>query len=216
MTRFAEYLVNNYGTDPDATWFLDHQEVHLVLHANPDGRKHAETGQFWRKTTDTINCADPNNWGIDLNRNYPYNWGCCGGGSGQGCAETYRGPSPASEPETQAVRDYVIANLPDYGDPQQGPIPPDAAGMFLDIHSFSQLVLWPWGYTDQVPPNGIQMQTLGRKGAAGKWESHRHGTAKPYLQLRAYRWWRSLGSPTAKGLPGGLLPERRWMKRWMR
>jgi hypothetical protein len=163
VTRFGEYLVNNYGTDADVTWILDNQEVHLVLQANPDGRKHAEAGQLWRKNTHPVGCSDPNNWGTDLNRNYPYNWGCCGGSSGNGCAETYRGPGPASEPETQAVRNYVVAELPDYGDPEQGPIPPDAAGMFMDIHSYSQLVLWPWGYTNQVAPNGIQLQTLGRK-----------------------------------------------------
>ena len=163
VTRFGEYLVNNYGTDPDATWILDNQEVHLVLMANPDGRKHAEAGQFWRKNTHPVSCADPNSWGIDLNRNYPYNWGCCGGSSGSGCSETFRGPSAASEPETQAVRDYVLAEIPDYGDPQSGPIPADAAGMFMDIHSAAGLVLWPWGYTTTVAPNGIQMQTLGRK-----------------------------------------------------
>jgi murein tripeptide amidase MpaA len=164
VTRFGEYLVQNYGKNADATWILDNQEVHLVLHANPDGRKHAEAGQFWRKNTHPVGCGDPNNWGIDLNRNYPFNWGCCNGSSGSGCSETYRGPSAASEPETQAVRNYVQSELPDYGDPQTGvPIPADAAGMFMDIHSYSQLVLWPWGYTTQVAPNGIQLQTLGRK-----------------------------------------------------
>lgn len=163
VTRFGEYLVKNHGVTADATWMLDTQEVHLVLHANPDGRKKAEAGQLWRKNTHPVSCGDPNSWGIDLNRNYPYNWGCCGGSSGSGCSETFRGPSPASEPEIQAVRNYVLAELPDYGDPQQGPIPADAAGMFMDIHSYSQLVLWPWGYTTQVAPNGIQLQTLGRK-----------------------------------------------------
>jgi murein tripeptide amidase MpaA len=164
VTRFGEYLVNSYGTDADATWILDNQEVHLVLQANPDGRKKAEAGILWRKNTDNNDgCSDPNAWGTDLNRNYPYNWGCCGGSSGSACSETYRGPSAASEPETQAVRDYVLAEIPDYGDPQGGPIPADAAGMFMDIHSYSQLVLWPWGYTTTVAPNGVQMQTLGRK-----------------------------------------------------
>jgi hypothetical protein len=164
VTRFAEHLVAQYGNDADVTWFLDHQEVHLVLHANPDGRKKAEAGQLWRKNTDNNDgCGDPGNWGVDLNRNYPYNWACCNGSSGNACSETYRGPSPASEPETQAVRNYVVATLPDYGDPEQGPIPADAAGMFLDIHSYSELVLWPWGGKTEVAPNGIALQTLGRK-----------------------------------------------------
>jgi hypothetical protein len=164
VTRFGEYLVKNYGKNADVTWMLDTQEVHLVLQANPDGRKIAETGNLWRKNTDSNDgCGSASSWGTDLNRNYPYNWGCCGGSSGSACSETYRGPSAASEPEVQAVRNYVVAELPDYGDPQQGPIPSNAAGMFMDIHSYSQLVLWPWGYTNQVAPNGIQLQTLGRK-----------------------------------------------------
>ncbi len=166
MTRFAEHLVDQYGVDPDVTWFLDHQEVHLILQANPDGRKIAETGVSWRKNTDSDDgCGSPSTWGTDLNRNYPFLWGCCGGSSGSACSETYRGPSAASEPETQAVRDYVLANLPDYGDPWGTglPSPPDASGMFLDIHSYGMRVMWPWGHTTTVAPNGTQMQTLGRK-----------------------------------------------------
>jgi murein tripeptide amidase MpaA len=163
VTRFAELLVDQYGDNADVTWFLDHQEVHLVLQANPDGRKKAEAGNLWRKNTNPFGCGSPSSWGVDLNRNYPYNWNCCGGSSGSGCSETYRGPSAGSEPETQAVRNYVVATLPDYGDPAGGPMPADAAGMFLDIHSYSQLVLWPWGGTTAVAPNGIAMQTLGRK-----------------------------------------------------
>jgi hypothetical protein len=163
VTRFAEYLLDNYGTNADVTWFLDHQEVHLVLHANPDGRKKAEAGELWRKNTDSDDgCSSSSSWGTDLNRNYPYNWGQSGASS-FACDETYRGPGAASEPETQAVRNYVLGQLPDYGDPQQGPIPPDAAGMFLDIHSYSELVLWPWGYTPAPSPNGVAFTTLGRK-----------------------------------------------------
>jgi hypothetical protein len=169
VMRFAESLANGYGTDPDITWILDNQEVHLVLEANPDGRHLAESPPqpLWRKNTNPVNCGIGNpNRGIDLNRNYPYNWGCCGGSSGSGCAETYRGPSAASEPEVQAVRDYMLSVFPDYGDPGSGtPIPDDAAGLFLDIHSYGELLLWPWGYTtlQAPPPNNTELQTLGRK-----------------------------------------------------
>ena len=164
VTRFGEYLVNQYGIDADATWMLDHQEIHLILQSNPDGRKRAESGISWRKNADNNFCANSNSRGIDLNRNFPYNWGCCGGSSGSACAETFRGPSGGSEPETQAVRNYMAAIFPDYGDPGGGnPIPADAAGLFIDVHSYSQLVLWPWGGTTTQAPNGTQLQTLGRK-----------------------------------------------------
>ncbi len=164
-TRFAEYLIDNYGADPDVTWLLDYHEIHLLLQANPDGRKHAEAGQWWRKNTDNDDgCNDPDSWGTDLNRNYEFQWGCCGGSSGAPCSTTYRGPAPSSEPETVAVRDYVRAIFPDQrGDDLTDPAPDDAMGVFLDIHSYSELVLWPWGFTNTLAANGPALQTLGRK-----------------------------------------------------
>jgi hypothetical protein len=164
-TRFAEYLVYNYGLDPDVTWILDYHEIHLLLMSNPDGRKHAETGLYWRKNTNENYCSPTSNdRGADLNRNFEFQWGCCGGSSGSQCSETYRGPSPASEPETQAVQNYVRSEFPDQRGPDLGdPAPADAMGIFLDIHSYSELVLWPWGFTYQTAPNATALQTLGRK-----------------------------------------------------
>ena len=165
VTRFAEYLVSQYGADPDVTWLLDYHEIHLLLHSNPDGRKIAETGVYWRKNTDNDDgCTNPNYWGTDLNRNYPFYWGCCGGSSTNPCDETYRGPSASSEPETQAVVNYVRAQFPDQRDDSlSAAAPVTATGIFLDIHSYSELVLWPWGFTASPAPNGTALQTLGRK-----------------------------------------------------
>jgi carboxypeptidase T len=162
-TRFAELLANGYGTDPDITWILDHHEVHFMLHANPDGRKRAEAGLLWRKNTNEAYCgATSNNRGADLNRNFPFQWGCCGGSSGAPCDETFRGAAPASEPEVQATRAYTTALWP-AGWVGGNPPPPDTPGMFLDIHSFGRRLMWPWGSTTTVAPNGIALQTLGRK-----------------------------------------------------
>lgn len=164
-TRFAEYLVQNYDVDPDVTWLLDYHEVHLLLQANPDGRKHAETGDFWRKNTNENYCSPTSsNRGADLNRNFEFQWGCCGGSSSSQCSETYRGPSPASEPEVQAIMDYERAIFPDQRDsPLDASAPITATGVFLDIHSSGQLVLWPWGWGEEVAPNGTALQTFGRK-----------------------------------------------------
>jgi carboxypeptidase T len=162
-TRFAEYLVENYDTDPEVTWILDHNEVHIVLQANPDGRKKAEAGLSWRKNTNNNYCANTNNRGADLNRNFPYLWGGQGG-SPSPCDATYRGPWAASEPETQAIIDYVREYFPDNReDDEYSPAPVDAMGIFLDLHSYSQLVLWPWGHVYNPAPNGTALQTLGRK-----------------------------------------------------
>ena len=163
-TRFAEYLIDNYGVDPDVTWLLDYTEIHLLLQANPDGRKIAETGVWWRKNTNSTYCSSfPSNYGADLNRNYPFQWGGSGS-SGNECDETYRGPSAASEPETQAVISYVQSLYPVLRpDDLTTPAPLTTTGMFMDLHSYSELVLWPWGFTYDVPPNGTALQTLGRK-----------------------------------------------------
>ena len=57
--RFAEYLVSNYGIDPDITWLLDYYHVYIVPMTNPDGRKLAESGDWWRKNTDSDDgCTD--------------------------------------------------------------------------------------------------------------------------------------------------------------
>jgi murein tripeptide amidase MpaA len=166
VTRFAEYLVNNYGTNADATWLLDHHEIHLVLQSNPDGRKFAEGGQLWRKNTNQSYCgATSSSRGADLNRNYPFQW-IGSGSSTSPCSETYRGASPASEPETQAITDYVRSIFPDQRDENLGPsapAPANATGIFFDIHSYSELVLWPWGFTDVNSPNHAAFRTLGRK-----------------------------------------------------
>ncbi len=166
VTRFAEYLLARYDADPDVTWILDNHEIHLLLQANPDGRKHAETGLSWRKNTNEAYCSPTSeDRGADLNRNFDFQWGCCGGSSSSPCDPTFRGASPASEPETQAIQDYVSSVIPDWRpDDFATPAPDDAHGMFLDIHSSGGYVLSVWGFQDNPPPpNATQIMTLGRK-----------------------------------------------------
>lgn len=177
VTRFAEWMLANYGVDPDVTWVLDHHELHLLLIANPDGRKKAETGLSWRKNTDSDDgCGDPNSWGTDLNRNWDFRWGCCGGSSSAPCATTYRGPSAASEPEALAFQAYQAAIYQDYrpGDPLDLTIPAslDAEGLYIDFHSFGQVMLVPWSFFSNgcsgSPPTGCApnwdgLLTLARK-----------------------------------------------------
>jgi len=165
VTRFAEHLLADYGLDPDVTWLLDHHEIHLLLQANPDGRKKAETGLSWRKNTNENYCSPTSNdRGADLNRNYDFEWGCCGGSSGSQCDTTYRGPTAASEPETQAVQNYVTATFPDWRpDDLTTPAPDHATGIFLDIHSSGGDVLTAFGFQDPPAPNDTQILRLGRK-----------------------------------------------------
>ncbi|MCO5184077.1 MAG: M14 family metallopeptidase [Anaerolineae bacterium] len=164
-TRFAENLLANYGVDADVTWLLDYHEIHLLLMTNPDGRKQAETGLSWRKNTNQNYCSPTSNSrGADLNRNFEFQWNCCGGSSGSECAFNYRGPTAASEPETQAVQTYVRSIFPDQRDDDlNAAAPDDAMGVFFDIHSYGEDIFWPWGWGNPVAPNGVDLQTLGRK-----------------------------------------------------
>ncbi|MGV7975675.1 MAG: Ig-like domain-containing protein [Anaerolineaceae bacterium] len=160
-TRFAEYLLANYDTNPDVTWMLDYHEIHILLQTNPDGRKEAEAGLSWRKNTNENYCGvTSTSRGADLNRNFSYQWGGAGSSSNP-CDATYRGPSANSEPETQAVAAYIQANFPDQRG--TGAAPADTTGVFIDLHSYGGYVLWPWSYTGTAAPNATQLATLGRK-----------------------------------------------------
>jgi hypothetical protein len=174
-TRFAEWLANGYGADAEATWLLDNFRFHFILQGNPDGRKKAESGLSWRKNTDTDNGAcSANAYGVDLNRNFPWRFdSVAGGSSGDPCDSTYRGPDANSEEETQNILRYIAGTRGSDGSftggvlrdrrTDTGTSPVDYRGMFLDIHSYSQLVLWPWAYTTTAPPNGTALRTLGRR-----------------------------------------------------
>jgi hypothetical protein len=163
-TRFAEELASKYGVVADVTWMLDNYEVHIVAQEHPDGRKLAEGGSLWRKNTDSDDgCRRSTQWGVDLNRNSSFKWNT-GGSSGQACNETYRGPSAVSEPETQAIEAYARAIFPDQRGPADtDPAPATTEGVFISLHSYSELVLFPWGYTTTPAPNSVALQTLGRK-----------------------------------------------------
>jgi carboxypeptidase T len=162
--RFAEHLLTRYSLDADITWLLDEFEVHIVAQANPDGRKQAEAGYYWRKNTDRDDgCNNPSYWGTDLNRNSSFHW--AGPGSNPwACSDVYHGPAPASEPEVQALQTYLSALFPDRRGPLiTDPAPPDTHGLFITLHSYGEMVLWPWGDSSLPAPNGAALQTLGRK-----------------------------------------------------
>lgn len=168
--RFAEQLLAGYGKDPDATWLLDYTEIHVLPQANPDGRKKAEEGTLWRKNVNDAGlnaCVYGPYYGIDLNRNSSFNWGGCASGScssADPCSETYRGVEPASEPETQALEEYMDQIFADRRGPaDDDAAPADASGLMISLHSYGQLVLFPWGWTNAPSPNAAALRTLGEK-----------------------------------------------------
>ncbi|EEP72825.1 peptidase M14 carboxypeptidase A [Micromonospora sp. ATCC 39149] len=166
--EMAIYLLNlftdSYGGDSRVTNIVNTREIWIVPTVNPDGSEYdIATGSYrsWRKN------RQPNSGstavGTDPNRNWGYNWGCCGGSSGVPSSSTYRGPSAFSAPETKALRDFVNSRV--VGGVQQ-------IKANIDWHTYSQLVLWPFGYTTANTTTGMTTDqyntfaTLGQRMAA--------------------------------------------------
>jgi hypothetical protein len=167
--RWAERLLAGHGPgrDADATWLLDHTEIHVITPLNPDGRKRAEEGILWRKNVDNRFCSDSQFRGVDLNRNSPYFWGG-GGTSSDPCSEVFPGDGPASEPETQALHAYLATVFDDQRGPDLGAAAPlDAAGAYLSLHSYGRFIVGPdWNGQGRVPPNQAGIAALMRNVAA--------------------------------------------------
>ncbi len=172
--RFIDYLLNGYGVDGDATWLLDEHEIIVVPVVNPDGRVIAEQGYQQRKNTNYTyggNCLNPPTYydqiGVDLNRNSSFKWGTVNTPSEPRCGQTYPGPFAASEPETAGLENLVRSLFPD----QRGPLDTDAAsiattGVLISLHSYGNLVLWPWGHMSTAAPNATELSLIGRKFAS--------------------------------------------------
>ena len=111
---FTQKLAEGYNTDDELTYLVNNREMWFVPVINPDGYVYNELiepfgGGMHRKNRKDTNCGTGTGRGIDLNRNFGYGWGADNiGSSSDPCSEVYRGDSPFSEPETQAVRDFIL------------------------------------------------------------------------------------------------------------
>jgi len=132
---YMYWLLENYGTDPVATYLVNNREMFFVPVVNPDGYVYNQTtnpngGGSWRKNR---RLNSPGIYGVDLNRNYSYGWGLNSGSSGNPSSNTYRGPSAFSEPESQAIRDFLLLHNPTIA---------------FTTHSAAAYYLNPYGYCD--------------------------------------------------------------------
>jgi hypothetical protein len=142
-------LTDEYGIDPQITNLVDNREIWIVFDMNPDGGEYdVATGSYvsWRKNRQPN--AGTSAVGTDLNRNWGYRFGCCGGSSGTASSDTYRGAAGFSAPETALVRDFVASRV--VGGVQQ-------ITAHIDFHTYAELVMWPYGYTlTDVPADMTQ------------------------------------------------------------
>ena len=174
---FAERLLENYDTDPEIRGLVDGVEFLIVPVVNPDGYDYTwSTYRLWRKNRrDNPGSCE----GVDLNRNYPISWGGSGS-SGDMCSDVYHGTSPFSEPETAAMNALADAH-------------PNLAA-HVDVHSYSQLVLWPYGGQAAEPPepDRTTFRTLGQDIANLIYAVH----GKSYTPMASYQLYIAGGDMT--------------------
>jgi len=138
----ANELLTHYGKDTEATRWVNENDIWIVPMLNVDGNNKVWHGSsMWRK-----NVAYGS--GVDINRNYPFKWGACNGSSGSSWSDTYRGPSAGSEPETKALMGLVEKIRPVFN---------------ISYHSYSELVLYPYGCEGQKTETHEIISTIGKK-----------------------------------------------------
>ncbi|KAL1924123.1 uncharacterized protein VTP21DRAFT_7158 [Calcarisporiella thermophila] len=146
-TYIMNALVGLYGKDQKITSLVDNYDIHIIPLLNPDGYAYTLRDRMWRKN------RQPNRGsscvGTDNNRNFNGpNWGGTGS-SNNPCDEDYHGPSAFSAPESKGMANLITAQKPD---------------IYIDFHSYSQEVYWPWGYTcDLDPPNTPSLSAAAKK-----------------------------------------------------
>ncbi|KFO55406.1 Carboxypeptidase A1 [Corvus brachyrhynchos] len=158
----ANKIAEEYGQDRSVTAILDSMDIFLEIVTNPDGFAFTHSSnRLWRKTR-SIN-AGSRCVGVDPNRNWDAGFGEAGA-SGNSCSETYHGPYPNSEPEVKSIVDFVKSH---------GNIK-----AFVSIHSYSQLLLYPYGYTETPVPDQQELHEVSAKAVAAL--SSLYGTKYKY------------------------------------
>jgi len=145
-TWMLSEVVENDAAHPELTEKLD---WYFLPSHNPDGyRVSRDADRMWRKTT--THYEGDSCQGTDANRNWDFHW-AENGASGDSCSQTYHGPEAFSEIEARNVRDFVAARS-------------DNIKFYQTLHSYSQLILMPWGYTTSTAPGYYAMLDLANRG----------------------------------------------------
>ncbi|ELW48043.1 Carboxypeptidase A2 [Tupaia chinensis] len=154
----ANKIASDYGKDPSITSLLDTMDIFLLPVTNPDGYVFSQTkNRMWRKTRSKVSgslCV-----GVDPNRNWDAGFGGPGA-SKQPCSDSYHGPSANSEVEVKSIVDFIKSH--------------GKVKAFITIHSYSQLLMFPYGYTCSKPDNFDELNEVAQK--AAKSVASLHGT----------------------------------------
>ncbi|CAB1458589.1 unnamed protein product [Pleuronectes platessa] len=153
---FVQYSLSYYNTNPDITRILDNMDVYVLPVMNPDGYEFTwTTNRMWRKNRSVS--RNSNCIGVDLNRNFDANW-CTEGASSDPCSEIYCGAFPESEPESEAVANFLRNHK-------------SSVQFYLSIHSYSQMLLFPYSCSLEEAENHRDLLEMAQE-AAQKIQRH--------------------------------------------
>lgn len=176
------WLAEGYGTDPRVTALVDRTEIWLAPLVNPDGAMFdVSGGEFhrWRKNRQPT--PGTSEIGADINRNFGYRWGCCGGASADPSDAFFRGAKRWSTPEARRIRDFVRSRVVD-GTQQ--------LRLALTIHSHGEFVMYPFGYTRDPLPDDMESVDAERL----RWLAEGIAGRNGYRALQAGQLYRSSGT----------------------
>uniref|UniRef100_A0A2K6GZR9 Carboxypeptidase O n=1 Tax=Propithecus coquereli TaxID=379532 RepID=A0A2K6GZR9_PROCO len=203
---FVKEILQNYKDNSRISGFLRNLDFYVLPVLNIDGYIYSwTTDRLWRKSRsshDNGTC-----FGSDLNRNFNVSW--CSVGASTNCQDlTFCGTGPVSEPETKAVSSFVESKK-------------DNILCFLTMHSYGQLILTPYGYTQNKSSNHEELIQVGQKAAnalkAKYGTNYRVGSSADILYATSGSsrdWARDIGIPFSftfelrdNGTFGFILPE---------
>lgn len=149
------YVIQRMLEGSEFSGLLDIYNVYILIVANPDGYEYSRNhDRMWRKTrskTGKRNLFQQECHGVDPNRNFGFEWGGYGA-SDDACKETFRGAGPFSEPETRAMRDFILRERADFK-------------LYLTFHSYGQYLLYPWGYDTLDTHDATDLHRVGNVAA---------------------------------------------------
>lgn len=145
----AEQILTRYATDPKVKADVDNLQIWIVPVVNPDGYLHTDTiatlggHRYWRKNR---RANSDGSFGVDLNRNWGFQWGLLSGASDDPTNDMFYGTGPFSEPETQVLRTFIDSR-------------PELKA-FVSYHAYGELFLRPWAHATANPPGESTLLSL--------------------------------------------------------
>lgn len=183
--ELARILAENPAKDPQIDKYLSEFDIWIIPMLNPDGHLYSiSTNRMWRKNRSV---SQGGIVGVDLNRNYGYQWGNMGS-SDDPSSDVYHGVKPFSEKESQVIRDLAM-QVPFLG--------------CLTYHTYGEWIIYPWGYSrgqapfsEKLDKLAVGMAKLGGPPNDNDGKGYPHCEEYDYIPMQASRMYEAAGDTT--------------------